>query len=92
MTGVLDDFARLGFLSVLQIRVAEEVHGVRLVMRFRHVHFGGVRSGIAGRYVGVDGILPEPQANENVRRHVQRVGRLRRNRGVAARGFQSLRG
>src|SRR5437879_5884948 len=49
VVGVFDDFARFGFLTALEVGVAQEVHGMSLIVRFRLVHFRGMRaSGIGG--------------------------------------------
>jgi hypothetical protein len=42
MVGMLDDFACFGFLPALKVGVAQEVHRVRLIVRFGQVHFRGM--------------------------------------------------
>ena len=68
-------------LRALQMRVHEEIHRV-------HVGLGGGDRGA----VRLDGFLPHPQHREDVRRHVERVGRGRRDGVVAPRGTQAPRG
>ena len=45
------------------------------------------RGGVRG-----DGIVPQPQPREDVRRHVQRMRRIRRDRGVRARRLEAQLG
>ena len=83
----LDDQARFSVTGELHVRVHHVVHGVqpgaRLVGRF----------GRRGRTpVGSDRFLPCPDAREDVRRHVQRVGRRRRDLGIALCRRQALLG
>ena len=89
--GVLDEFACLSFLAALKIGVAQEIHSVGLIVRFREVHFRGVRTGGIRRNVRRDGILPQAAPHKNVRRHVQGMGRIGSDRSVAAGGFEPLR-
>jgi len=42
MVRVVDDFASFGFLATLKIRVAQEVHGVGLIVRFGKMQFRGM--------------------------------------------------
>ena len=46
---------------------------------------------IRGADVGIDRLLPHAEADENVRRHVQGVGRRRRNLRIGVRRVQSER-
>ena len=91
MIGVLDHFARFGFLAALQIGVAQEVHGVGLIVRFGEVHFRGMRAGSVCGNVRSDRILPQAKAHEDMRRHVQGVGRIRGNGRVPAGSIEALR-
>ena len=92
VSGVLNHFARFGFLAALKIGVAQEIHSVGLIVRFREVHFHGVRTGGIRRNVRRDGILPQAAPHKNVRRHVQGMGRIGSDRSVAPGGFEPLRG
>jgi len=63
---------------------------VGLVVGFGEMHFRGMSAGSVCGNVGGDGILPETEAYENVRRHVQGVGGVRRDGGVAAGSVEAL--
>ena len=76
----------VGLASALQVGIEEEIHGVKLVAFAAHVHGGGFARGGDGGEVGVDVVLPEANARENVRGHVQGVGRGGRDLGVTAGG------
>src|SRR5437667_11717054 len=90
MLGVLDDFTGFGFLAALQVRITEEVHSMRLVVGFGEMHFRGMSArGVCGN-IRSDGILPESEANKDMRRHVYGVGGVRCDGGVAAGGFETL--
>ena len=90
MVGVFDDFARFGFLAALEVGVAQEVHGMGLIVRFRLVHFRGMRaSGIGGNIRG-DGILPQAEAHKDMRRHVQGVSGVRRDGRITAGSVKAL--
>ena len=65
---------------------------MELVAFAGHVHLGALPGGRDGREVGVDRFLPQAQADEDVRRHVERVRRGRRDLRVAARGVETHRG
>jgi hypothetical protein len=41
VVSMINHLARFGFLSALQIGIAQKIHGVRLVVRLRRVHFRG---------------------------------------------------
>src|SRR6266853_5655719 len=90
VAGVLDHFPGFGFLTALEIGVAEEVHGVSLVMGFSEVHLRGVSAGRVSGNIRGDGILPQAKADEDVRGHVYGVGGVRGDGGVTAGGFESL--
>src|SRR4029077_11768471 len=60
-------------------------------MRFREVQFCGTRRGRACGKIRSDRILPEAEAHEDMRWHVQSMGGIRRKRGVAAGGLHALR-
>src|SRR6202047_1752217 len=90
MIGVLDEFARFGFLAALKIGVAQEVDGMGLVMEFHLVHFRGMSGGSRRGYIRSDGILPETETHEDMGRHVQGMGRVRRDGCIAAGGFEAL--
>ena len=82
-----DDTRDRAVLSGLQIGVGLIVESVKLLDR-RVLS----RRGASRREVGVDRLLPEPDAGEGMRRHVERMRRVRRNRGVAARRVEAARG
>ena len=90
MISVLDDFARYGFLTALQVGIAEEIHGMRLIVRFGEVHFSGVRAGSVCGNIRSDGILPKSKAHKDMRRHVQGMGRIRRDGRVPAGSVEAL--
>jgi len=90
VAGVLNHFTGFGFLAALEIGVAEEVHGMRLVVGFGGVHFRGVSAGSVGGNIRGDGILPQTEADEDVGRHVYGVGGVRRDGRIAAVGFEAL--
>src|SRR6266436_7809605 len=87
---VLDEFARFGLLAALQIRIAQEVDGMGLVVELGHVPFRGVSGGSRRGNIRSDGILPETEAHEDVRRHVQGVGGVWRNGRIPAGGLKAL--
>src|SRR5258708_30079853 len=74
MIGVLDDLACFGFLATLQVRITEEVHGMSLVVGFGEMHFRGMSAGGVRGNVRGDGILPQAETQEDMRRHVKGVG------------------
>src|SRR5260370_42528853 len=76
---VLDEFARFGLLAALQIRIAQEVDGMGLGVELGHVPFRGVSGGSRRGDIRSDGILPETEAHEDVRRQGQWVGGVWRN-------------
>ena len=53
--------------------------------------FGSFSGSGGSGQIGINRFLPQSQAHKNVRRHVKRVGGIRRDFGIAARCFQSLR-
>ena len=81
--------ARVGVASALHVGVEEEIHGVELVAFATHAHSSGFARGRDRGEVGVDIVLPEADAGEDVRRHVQGVRRGGRDLRVAAGGGQS---
>ena len=76
----------LGVLPGLQVGVDHVVHGVQFVAG---------QTMLARRrgrvLVGLNALAPQSQAGEDVRRHVQGVGRVRRDPGVAARCWERRR-
>ncbi len=87
---VLDDFAGFGFLATLKIGIPEEVHSVGLVVGFREMHFRSMSAGDVRGNVRGDGILPQAETHEDMRRHVQGVGRVRSDGRVAASSVEAL--
>src|SRR5258707_15682415 len=59
-------------------------------MGFREMHFRGMSAGSVCGNVGGDGILPETAAYENMGRHVNGVGGVRGDGGVAAGSGEGL--
>ena len=81
---------RFGFFAQLKVRKIQKIHGMKLVLGLTHVVLGSF-SGCGGSgEIGINGFLPQSQADKNVRGHVKRVGRIRRDFGIAPRRFQSL--
>ena len=72
--------------SALQVGIEEEIHGVELMSCTAHVHRGRLARGGDRSKVGVNVVLPQTNAGENVRRHVQGVRSRRRNLRVSSRG------
>ena len=91
---LLHEGPRLAVTAELEIAVHHVVVGVQALVRaetgLRPARGQRFRGGLGGRAIGVDGLLPAPHAREDVRRHVQRVGRRRGDAGVALRGGQAL--
>ena len=77
--------ARLVVAALLQIGVEQPVQAVEIGLR-------PIRRGLPRGLVRGGGLRPHPELQEDVRRHVQRVGRRRRDLGVAPRGRQSQDG
>ena len=65
---------------------------MKLVTFTAHVHGGGFPRGRDGGEVGVDVVLPQPDAGEDVRRHVQGVRSRGRDLRVAAGSRQAQLG
>ncbi len=70
----------------LKVGVDEVVHGVKL--------FAGIAliaCGLACGQVRCDGVLPQPEAGEDVRGHVERVGSVGRDLSIFACGGETAR-
>src|SRR5262252_11164377 len=76
-------FLRSMVLPRLQVAVEQEAHGEE---------FPEENVDVRRRAVGVDRFLPQSQPSENVRWDLQRVRRRRRDRWVAARHVEPVRG
>src|SRR5437899_728332 len=74
---------RLPSLCALAVRIHQVIQRVELLE-----HGVCVPRGDRGSTVGPDRLLPEPEADEDVRRHVLRMGARRRDLRVAARRRQ----
>jgi hypothetical protein len=85
----IDDLLRIAFAAALQVRVDQEVHRMELVTFPAHVHRGCLSSRSDRRHVGIDVVLPQSKAGENVRRHMQCMRRRRRDLRVPPRGWQA---
>ena len=90
--GLVEHAARARVVADLQVGVFEVVQCVHGVEREgAGVALGREAPGRVGRgEVRGDGLLPEAEAREDVRRHVERVRRRRRDLRVGARGRQRL--
>ncbi len=75
----------IGFAAALQVGIEEEIHGVELVAFAAHVHGRGLARGGDRGQVRFDVVLPQADARENVRWHMQGVRRGGRDLRVAAR-------
>ena len=89
MFDFIDELLGIGFAAALQIGVDQEVHGVELVAFAAHAHGGGLARSRDGGEIGIDVVLPEADAGEDVRRHVQRMRRGRSDLRIAAGGRNS---
>ena len=76
----------------LKVGVFEEVHRMHFVMQHVDVHRGHLVGNLDCGEIGIDVVLPESQAREDVRRHVNRVGGGGRDAGVFAGRGQSEAG
>ena len=82
----VDHLGGISFAAALQVGIDQEIHGVELVAFAAHAHRSGFASGGDGGEVRVDVVLPEADAGEDVRRHVQRVRRGGSDLRITARG------
>ena len=76
-------------LAGLQVGIKKKVHGMQFVST--HIHRTRLLRNGHRFQVRLDILLPQSEPGENVRRHVDRVGRRRRNLRIGAGGIQSRR-
>ncbi len=86
-----EHFLRTGVVRLLEVGVDEVVRGVELIEgASAAVEPQGLGdAGFRGDRVGGDGIVPQAEAGEDVRGHVEGVRRIGRDDGVGTGGFQA---
>ena len=88
---LVDNAFALGVITS-QRSVLEEIEGVQSVSGAAHLHFAGLLGGGDRSQVGLDVFLPQTEPGEDVRGHVHRVRRCRRDQRITTRGGECERG
>ena len=84
--------ARGFVVAYLEQRIYEEIGGVQLVTFAADVHAHGVAGCGNGGQIRLNVLLPDPQAGEDVRWHVQRMRGRRGDGGIAPGRIQAQMG